>query len=155
MISYILERKEHLWISEHRCVFTHFSDFLERLPREILNDIFIMKDILFVNSTEQEFSLAEKYNLNKIVITTDMYHLLTKYSDGWVKAVLAHQIGYIHLQLNDRVDDDPLESLVDADKFACEMGYLDELEEFLYDQVESIEKRVRLSFITNYYFSNN
>ena len=48
-----------------------------------------------------------------------------------------------------------MENQVDADTFACDMGYLEELESFLHDQSESVEKRVRLSFITTYYFANN
>ena len=48
-----------------------------------------------------------------------------------------------------------MEAQVDADEFACEIGYLDQIEDFLHDQPESVEKRVRLTFITNYYFAKN
>ena len=48
-----------------------------------------------------------------------------------------------------------MEAQVDADNFACEMGYLEELESFLHEQRDSVEKRVRLTFVSSYYFTHN
>ena len=80
--------------------------------------------------------------------------MLTKTFDGWARAVLAHEVGHIMLEHSEN-SDDPMEAQVDADTFACDMGYLDQLESFLHEQPETVEKRVRLTFLTNYYFANN
>ena len=68
------------------------------------------------------------------------------------KGILAHELGHIMLSHGSRKLP-VLDAQVEADKFACELGYLDDIENFLLEQPESIEKRVRLSFVTSLYFS--
>lgn len=154
IVSFVLGRGEHLWIQENNCLLAHISDFLERLPRDVLNETFVMKDTIFARSNGKYACSVSTMEQNLIIIFPEIYNLLTKYNDGWAKAVLAHELGHIHLGHSKNMDD-PMEAQVDADKFACDMGYLDNLEAFLHDQVESVEKRVRLTFLTNYYFSNS
>jgi len=154
IIQFVLGQEEHRWINENQYVHAHFSDFLERLPKEILKKVFIEKFTLFVRSNGKYACAVTSMQQNIIIIFPELYTLLTKTYDGWAKAVLAHEVGHIHLEHTEH-NEDPMEAQVDADTFACDMGYLDELESFLHEQIESVEKRVRLSFITNYYFQNN
>ena len=44
---------------------------------------------------------------------------------------------------------DPLTAQVEADRFAIHLGYGHELEKFLLEQVESVEKRTRLTYLTS------
>lgn len=154
IINFILNRTEHLWISENQYVRANMLDFLERLPLRVLDSIFIQKETIFARSSGRYACAVSSLEQNVIIVFPELFNLLTKTYDGWAKAVLAHEIGHIHLNHAENASD-PLECQVDADTFACEMGYLEEIEAFLHEQPESVEKRVRLSFISSYYFSNN
>ncbi len=153
IISFILNQEEHRWIKENNYVNAHFLDFLERLPRKVLQNVFIEKMTLFVRSSGRFSCAVTSFQQNIIIIFPEVYNLMTKPYDAWAKAVLAHEVGHIHLNHSEKTEA-PRENQVDADTFACECGYLEEIESFLHEQPESIEKRVRLSFITNYYFTN-
>ena len=109
---------------------------------------------LFVRSNGRYACSVSSLQQNVIIIFPEVYRLLTKTYDGWAKAVMAHEVGHLYLDHSEN-SDDPMEAQVDADNFACDMGYLEELENFLHDQAESVEKRVRLTFLTNYYFANH
>lgn len=154
LVEFILSRGEHMWISEKPYVKAHMLDFLERLPYRVLHDVFVQKETVFAMSSGRYACAVSSLEQNVIIIFPQVYNLLGKTYDGWAKAVLAHEIGHVYLNHTKNMDD-VMEAQVDADNFACDMGYLEELEAFLHDQPESIEKRVRLTFITNYYFSNN
>lgn len=154
LVKFVLERAEHKWIKEHSYINAHMSDFLERLPMRVLNDIFYTKDTIFALSSGKYACAVSSLHQNVIIIFPELYQLLTKTFDGWAKSVLAHEVGHIFLGHTSAMDD-PMEAQVDADHFACEMGYLDHLESFLNEQKESVEKRVRLTFLSKYYFSNN
>ena len=152
LVEFILMQEEHRWISENQYVQAHFLDFLEKLPQRILEDVFVKKMTLFVRSTGKYACSVTPLQQNIIIIFPEVYGLLTKTYDGWAKAVLAHEVGHVHLD-HGEYREDPMEAQVDADEFACKMGYLEELESFLHEQPESVEKRVRLSFVTSFYFS--
>ena len=154
IINFVLDLAEHSWIKENQYAQAHMTDFLERLPRKVLHKVFIEKTTLLVRSSGRFACSVSTVHQNVIIIFPEVYELLTKTFDGWAKAVLAHEIGHNYLEHAELKIEDPMEAQVDADTFACEMGYLDQIEAFLHDQPESIEKRVRLSFVTSYYFNN-
>lgn len=152
IIDHIFDTIEHHWIRENQYVYAHFKDFLERLPKRVLQKVYIEDQTIMVRSTGRfACSVSNSYQ-SVVIIFPEVYNLLTKTYDGWAKAVLAHEVGHVYLDHSENMDD-PMEAQVDADNFACEMGYLEELETFLHEQPDSVEKRVRLSFITSYYFS--
>lgn len=154
IINYIFDLEEHHWIRENQYVFAHFKDFFDRIPHRVLNKVFIEDHTIMVRSTGRfACSVSSSYQ-SVIIIFPEVYGLLTKTYDGWAKAVLAHELGHVYLDHSENMDD-PMEAQVDADNFACEMGYLEELETFLHDQPDSVEKRVRLTFVSSYYFANN
>lgn len=154
LVEFILKQEEHKWISSEPYVHAHFLDFLERLPQRVLKKVFLDKMTLFVRSSGRFACSVSSLQQNVIIIFPEIYNLLTKTYDGAAKAILAHEVGHLYLD-HSELSDDPMEAQVDADTFACDMGYLEELESFLHEQPESVEKRVRLSFITSYYFQNN
>lgn len=154
MVNFVLEQEEHRWISENNYVKANFTDFLERLPKRVLQKVFFEKVTTFARSNGRYACAVSPLQQNVIIIFPELFELLTKTFDGWARAVLAHEVGHIMLEHSEN-SDDPMEAQVDADTFACDMGYLDQLESFLHEQPETVEKRVRLTFLTNYYFANN
>lgn len=153
MIEFILSCDEHFWIREDQYIHMNMTDFLERLPLRVLHKVFYQESTIFVQSTGKFACSVTTQHQNAIIVFPELYNFLTKINDGWAKAVLAHEIG--HIFYDHKFSNDIMECQVDADEFACEMGYMDELEDFLHDQPESVEKRLRLTFITNYYFAKN
>ena len=154
LILFVLNKVEHSWIKQNAYVNAHMTDFLERLPMRVLKKMFYDTDTIFARSSGKFACAVSSLEQNIIIIFPQIYNLLTKTHDGWSKAVLAHEVGHIYLGHTETMED-PMEAQVDADNFACDMGYLEELEAFLHDQPESVEKRVRLTFLTNYYFAQN
>lgn len=155
MIEFILGQEEHAWILANSYVHAHILDLLEGVPRKTLEEIFIHKATLMVRSSGRYACSVGKSQQNIIIIFPEVYEKLTRTHSGWAKAVLAHEMGHIHLNHSETTNTDELELQVDADQFACDLGYMEELESFLHDQRDSVEVRVRLSFITSYYFSQN
>lgn len=151
MIEYILAAPEHVWMRENQYVYMHMEEFLERLPLKVLSKVFYQESTVFVRSTGKFACSVTNMHQNAILVFPELYNYLTKINDGWAKAVLAHEVA--HIYFDHKHNNDIMETQVEADEFACEMGYLDQIEDFLHDQPESIEKRVRLSFVTTYYFA--
>lgn len=154
LIDYVMGMPEHSWMSQDQYLKANMLDFLERLPLRVLDKVFMEKATVFAPSTGRYACSVSNVHRSVVIIFPEVYQLLTKTYDGWAKAVLAHELGHVYLDHTANMDD-PMEAQVDADNFAMDMGYLEELESFLYDQPESVEKRVRISFVTSYYFSNH
>lgn len=152
IIDFILNMEEHSWMKSNKYIFMNMQDFLERVPTVALHKVFIEKSTTFkLSDLDEDSRMTKESNFFSIIITQEVYEQLTKINDGWAKGALAHEVGLI---LQDaHLSDDEMETKVDADEFACQIGYLDEVEEYLHSQVESVEKMVRLSFITSFYFS--
>lgn len=152
IIDFVLNLEEHSWIKSDKYMFMHMQDFLERLPTDALHKVFIEKSTVFkLNDLEEVDFGGSSVNSFSIHVKQDVFEQLNKINDGWAKAALAHEVGLV---LQDaHLSDDEMETKVDADEFVCKIGYLDELEESLHQQVDSVEKMVRLSFITSFYFS--
>lgn len=155
LIDFILGQEEHKWIHADAYVKANMLDFLERLPKRVLDKVFYEKKTLLVRANGKYACSVSNFHQNVILVFPEVWSLLTKTYDGWAKAVLAHEVGHLYLDHAHKHDLEPLEAQVDADTFACDMGYLEELESFLHEQKDSVEVRVRLSFITSYYFNNH
>ncbi len=67
-------------------------------------------------------------------------------------AYLAHELAFLLYELEESKTD-PLMAEVGADKFVCDIGLADELEDLLLMLDETIEKRLRLTYLTINYFS--
>lgn len=153
MIQQVLNFSEHQWMNENQYLKLHISEFLERLPLKVIYNVFYEKTTILVRSNGRFACSVSNHHQNAIIVFPELYENLCRINDGWAKAVLAHEIAHIHFDHHNNPD--IMETQVDADEFACELGYLDQLEDFLHEQPDSVEKRVRLSFITTYYFSKN
>ena len=86
-----------------------------------------------------------------IHINTDLGN---KHNSPRGRFTLAHELGHIFYGHSNRKID-ILEAQVEADKFAIELGFENEIESFLQGLPESLEKRVRLSYVTSYIFDRD
>lgn len=154
LVNYIFALEEHQWMHEDQYLKANLTDFFERLPAKVLQKVFKQDHTILVRANGRYACSVQTHHQAVILVFPEIYNQLKRLHDGHCKAILAHEIGHIYLD-HHKENDDVMESQVDADAFACDMGYLEELETFLHDLPESVEKRVRLSFITTYYFGNN
>jgi hypothetical protein len=63
-------------------------------------------------------------------------------------AILAHELGHIYHQHTEQKID-TLTAQIEADEFALDLGFGEELQEVLLDHAHSVDCRVRISRITS------
>lgn len=137
----------HEWMNQAPFVKRLFSSFLETLPENTIK--FMMKnEVLFVR-TNGHMSFSVQPNQNVIVIMPHLFNLLNSYACDHGLMILAHELGHLFYE-HGKTAIDPLEAQVAADQYAIGLGYATELESFLEEMPESIEKRVRLAYVTSF-----
>lgn len=152
LIELYLAWPEHYWICENKYIKSTFEEFLGELPKKILLQICKDNGVRFMLSSGKFGCAISRSESSIVLLFPEILSLLKTTAISNVKGMLAHELGHILLAHSKR-DITILEAQVEADKFACDLGYLEEIENFLLDLPESIEKRVRLSYITSYMFS--
>jgi hypothetical protein len=144
---------QHKWINEDRYIKANFEEFFSLIPLKILRELWKESDIWFISSSGKYSCAIEPVGCSVILIFPELIQILRSFNPDGTKAILAHELGHIfYNHSNRRID--VLEAQVEADKFAIDMGFIEELESFLQDQGESLEKRVRLSYISARYFED-
>lgn len=141
---------EHAWIIQSNFLRRNFDMFLDILPENVLKFV-VNEEVLFIKTNgKYAFSVAPKSHV--IVIFPEIYQALNSFHFDRGFMVIAHELGHI-ISGHSKGVHDPLEAQVEADRFAIQLGYERELEQFLEEQPESIEKRTRLAYLTSYVFS--
>jgi endo-1,4-beta-D-glucanase Y len=151
-IQYLLQLQEHKWLDQDRYVRLNLLDFLEDLPQNVITKMCTTHPTVLVPATGRFSCAVNSHKYNVILIFPELMDLLKSTAITHYKAILAHELGHILLSHGKR-EVNTLEAQVEADMFACKLGFVEDLENFLLEQPESVEKRVRLSYITSYYFS--
>lgn len=137
----------HEWMNQAPFVKRLMSSFIETLPENTIK--FMMKnEVLFVR-TNGHMSFSVQPNQHVIVVMPHLFHLLNSYACDHGLMILAHELGHLFFE-HGKTAIDPLEAQVAADQYAIGLGYATELENFLEQMPESIEKRVRMAYVTSY-----
>ena len=152
-IKWFFDQPQHQWMKQSRYIEIHFIDFFEYIPLKTINKLFADTDIYFVPSNGKYSCNVSSQNEEVIIIFPELLQLLKAPFDGYAKAILSHELGHIFHQ-HSRQAIEPMAAQIEADRFAVKLGYGNELAEFLEEQSESLEKRVRLSYVTSALFSN-
>jgi hypothetical protein len=151
-INYLLAIPEHAWLHQDRYVKNHFIDFLEDLPVKTLKKMIKDVPVIFVPSSGKYSCAINCQHYSVIMIFPELMNLLQSTAKSYYKAIMAHELGHVILQ-HGKNNIKVLEAQIEADRFAAKLGYINELENFLLEMPESIEKRVRLSYLTSFYFA--
>lgn len=152
-LKWFFEQSQHQWMNQSRYIKVHFIDFFEYIPIKTINKLFAETDIYFVPSNGKYSCSVSSQNEEVIIVFPELLQLLKAPYDGYAKAIISHELGHIFHQ-HSRQNIEPIAAQIEADAFAVKMGYGNELAEFLEEQSESLEKRVRLSYVTSSLFSN-
>lgn len=140
----------HYWIVEDPALYKAFNWFLDCFDSRTLTFLENSKEVIFLHTTGSmgsALSSLEKYHV--IIVYPDLKNLLKSASLTHGMSVLAHELGHIIGRHSYRAIS-PLEAQVEADEFACRLGFGHELQDILLDQPESTDTRVRISYITTY-----
>lgn len=148
--SYFFSLDEHQWITEQDLK-PHFEKLFSHLPTGLIEAMMIQYPVVFVLS----HTLGAKKNvgavLNNTVVIFPEFHRLLLSKKRAAVAYLAHEVAFLLYEL-ETAKNDPMMAEVEADKFVCDIGLADELEDLLLMLDETIEKRLRLTYLTISHF---
>jgi hypothetical protein len=151
--AYFYSLPEHHWIIERKLQ-GHFDRLFERLPVGLIESMMNQYPVVFVPSEDlRAFHNPAVVISNTVVVFPEFQKLLQTKKRAAV-AYLAHELAFLLYEL-DQNHVDPLMAEVAADKFVCDIGFSNELEDLLLMLDETIEKRLRLTYLTINHFTRN
>ncbi|MFY7994574.1 MAG: hypothetical protein ACOVP4_14850 [Bacteriovoracaceae bacterium] len=145
--EYFLSQPEHAWITVDSQVQFHFEMMLKRLPIGLIEKLFFQHALVFVPSSEFKNKELKNYSLKNTVVVFPQFEKLLRTNKNYAEAYLAHEVAFLVYELEEPAVD-PMMAEVEADKFVCDLGLADELEQLLLAMDESPEKRLRLTYLT-------
>jgi hypothetical protein len=150
-VSHFYSLPEHAWILEGQEK-NHFDKLFSYLPANLLEAMMTKNPIVFVQSENLKTNTHGGMFANTIVVFPEFQKLLKTEKKSAV-AYLAHEIAFILLEL-EGLKNETIMAEVEADKFVSDLGLMFELEELLLMLDESIEKRLRLTYLTIHHFKD-
>lgn len=155
-MHYFFHLPEHQWIAEEG-VTAHFENLFARVPAKLLETMMQKYPVVFIKSE----TMREHYNyrpgmvMSNAVVVFPEFQKLLKTNKGSAVAWLAHELAFVIYEL-ETANVEPIMAEVEADKFVCDLGLTFELEELLLMLDETIEKRLRLTYLTiNHFTADN
>lgn len=151
--TYFFSLPEHQWIAE-TCNKAHFEKLFAHLPAGVLEAMMTKYPVVFIPSYQMKENHRPGMVLaNTIVVFPEFQRLLMTDKKAAV-AYLAHEIAFVLLEL-EGMKGDSIMAEVEADKFVSDLGLTFELEELLFMLDETVEKRVRLTYLTINHFTSS
>jgi len=149
-VQKILSLPQHMWILEDRYIKANILSFIELLPNHAIA-YFMEKGelnlMLLPSCGRFGLALSAPKNRHFVVMFPELMQSLKSLSPERAWCMLAHELGHLYYRHSWKKMD-PIEAQIEADAFAMDLGLAGELENFLLEQPESVEKRVRLSRLT-------
>lgn len=143
-----LKDSNHQWISEDRVTKRSIEILLGSMTIKQIH--FFNKHPTFMIPCQAHLSCAigRTQNHHLILVFPELVQLLKSASAFHGIAILAHELGHIfHQHTEQKID--TLTAQIEADQFAFDLGFGEELQEVLLDHVHSIDCRVRISKLTS------
>ena len=143
-----LEDANHRWIAEDRLVKRGVGLLIEALHEKHLD--FFSKHPTYLIPCQAHLSCAigRTQNHHLILVFPELLQILRSASSIHGVAVLAHELGHIYYQHTENKID-TLQAQIEADDFAYQLGFGEELQEILLDHKNSIDCRVRIAKLTS------
>ncbi len=138
----------HRWINEDITIKRSIGILLDSLDEKQL--YFLNKHPTYMIPCQAHLSCAigRTQNHHLILIFPELIKLLKSASTFHAIAILAHELGHIYHQ-HTELKIDTLTAQIEADQFAFELGFGEELQEILLDHIHSIDCRVRIARLTS------
>ena len=143
-----LNDSNHNWINEDKMINRGVKLLIEALEERHLD--FFSKHPTYLIPCQANLSCAigRTQNHHLILVFPELIQILRSASSIHGVAILAHELGHIFYQHTENKID-TLQAQIEADDFAFQLGFGEELQEILLDHVYSIDCRVRISKLTS------
>ncbi len=152
-LDYFFSLPEHQWMNEENGFQKkHIENLVQVLPSALLEKIMTTHPVSFVLNNELQKFSPEIISKSVVVVFPEFQKLLQS-SKKAALAFLAHEIALtlVEIENNQR---DSLMNEIEADKFVSDLGLTFELEQFLLMLDETLEKRMRLTYLTIHHFND-
>lgn len=138
----------HRWIAEDRMVHRGVKMLIESLQDKHID--FFTKHPTYLIPCQAHLSCAigRTQNHHLVLVFPELLQILRSASSVHGVAILAHELGHIYYQHTENKID-TLQAQIEADDFAFQLGFGEELQEILLDHVNSVDCRVRISRLTS------
>ncbi|MDH5581334.1 MAG: M48 family metalloprotease [Bdellovibrionales bacterium] len=146
-IKNFFSKQIHNWIRKDPDYHRAFMLLFDCLPTQIQDELARKKDLIFIKMDGQFASTIEADKKKSIIlIYEDLLKLFKgpRFPQG--VAVLAHELGHI-LRNHAKRHISILDSQFEADQFAIEVGFEEELIDFLSDNIDKGDCKIRLENI--------
>lgn len=145
--TYFFSQPEHQWLDTDECR-PHVERLIAVLPSSLVEALMTTYPVSFRRSEE---ATVPGHVLTNTVVVFPEFQRLLRSKRGSAVAYLAHELAFVlwELEINRK---DPLAAEISADKFVADLGLTFELEELLLMLDETVEKRVRLTYLTIHHF---
>lgn len=151
--GYFFSLPEHQWLNDE-VTKAHFERLFQHLPVGVLEAISTKYPLSFIPSETFRNNKNHGMVLSNVVVVFPEFQRLIKSNKRCAVAYLAHELAFLLYEL-EGTHEDKLMAEVEADKFVCDLGLMNELEELLLMLDETIEKRLRLTYLTINYFTQD
>ncbi|GAB4020016.1 MAG: hypothetical protein Fur0010_22400 [Bdellovibrio sp.] len=150
IIAKFFGHPEHDWIVADGRFSKIFDMLLTSLKTPVLKQLFIDKTTLFILQKER---LSTVFTFNKdtrvIFVFEGLIELIKTVHATQAVAILAHELGHLYFQHDVRMPE-RLKAQLEADYFAIELGFAQDLLDFLTDQPKNHDITMRIGQVQNY-----
>ncbi len=154
LVQRFLNHSEHEWIKRDPTVSRLIRILCDSWTDEVYQFLANGNEILIIRAQGQLASAMSSVNKTNVVLAyPDLVSILRSASPMRGVAILAHEIGHIVKEHSKRKISN-LEAQIEADKVAFEMGFGEDLELVLLEHEHSIDCRVRIAKLTQYYYAS-
>lgn len=146
-IAEFLRAPEHQWIAADKVLLDRIAAFLCRVPAAELDLMLTQRRLLLLYCNQKMSCAFHQFQGREIVLVfPELLRLLhsSEYLLGC--AILAHELGHIYHGHSQKVIS-PLQAQLEADRYAADLGFTDELFEVLRVESPSTEIRERLAVL--------
>ncbi len=150
---YFYSLPEHQWIVDNNHK-PHFDKLFQHLPVGLIEAMMTKYPVVFIPSEIYRPQRQMGAVLSNTVVVFPEFQKLLKTPKRAAVAYLAHELAFLLYELEE-AKKDPMMAEVEADKFVCDIGLSDELEDLLLMLDETIEKRLRLTYLTINHFTKS
>ncbi len=142
------ENGQHQWILSDKTLLRHFAEFYSRLPQRAVLKMAKDKPTCFLKANGQfACTLSSIEKTHTVIMFPQLIKILKSASPERGLAILAHEFGHI-IEDHFKKEISAIASQIEADKMAFNMGFGDELLDFLLDQNRTSEIKIRVYKLT-------
>lgn len=147
-IKKFLNENDHQWIKEDQYMRRAIENLLLSMTEEHIKFFSKNKTFLIPCQAHLSCAIGKTNNNHLILVFPELIKLLKSGSSTHGMAVLAHEFGHIfHQHTENKIE--TLRAQIEADQFAFDLGFGEELQEILLDHAHDVDCRVRIAKLTS------